>query len=456
MPELQPQTTASPPSYDLIILGASGFTGKYVVREALKFLNTPASPLKSLALAGRNPAKLTQTLKWAAHPNSPPSIPIITADTTDPPSLHRLCTQTTLILNCVGPFRLYGDPVVAACAETGCDYLDICGEPEFMERMEAQYHGKAAETGSLVVSACGFDSVPAEFGLMFNSRQWVDPAVPNRVEAYVSLESEKRIVGNLGTYESAVLGVANADKLQELRRSRPRRARPAIPGPPPKGPTIEQQKDIGLWAVKLPSADAIIVRRTLGFLTENPHGLPGRNENLEHIEKREAFWSTVKPAHFGVKIGTKSLLGILRIMMVGIFIGLLGRFSFGRWLLLKFPSFFSVGWFRKKGPSEDEVRSASFKMWFVGRGFSDSSLVSQGSRKPNMEIITRVMGPEIGYLTTPIILLQCALIVLSQRDNLPKGGVLPAGIVFGPTGLQERLQENGISFDVISKKAVSG
>lgn len=97
-----------------------------------------------------------------------------------------------------------------------------------MERMEANYHEKAMETGSLVVSACGFDSVPAELGLMFNSRQWIPPAVPNRVEAYLSLESDKRIVGNFGTYESAVLGVANAHKLQELRRSRPKRARPVV------------------------------------------------------------------------------------------------------------------------------------------------------------------------------------------------------------------------------------
>ncbi|XP_062009837.1 probable mitochondrial saccharopine dehydrogenase-like oxidoreductase At5g39410 [Rosa rugosa] len=443
------------PLYDFIILGASGFTGKYVVKEALKFLNTPSSPLKSLALAGRNPAKLSQTLNWATGPNPPPSIPILTADTTDPPSLRRLCSQTRLILNCVGPFRLYGEPVVAACVETGCDYLDICGEPEFMERMEASYFDKAAEKGSLVISACGFDSVPAEFGLMFNSRQWVGAAVPNRVEAYVSLESEKRLVLNFGTFESAVLGVANADKL-ELRRSRPKKPRSEIPGPPPsKGPTIEHQKKIGLWAVKLPSADTIVVRRTLGALTENPGGLPGRNESDEHIKKREAFWSTVKPAYFGVKIGTKSLLGIFRMIIIGIFLGLLGQFSFGRWLLLKYPSFFSVGWFRKQGPSDEEVRSASFKMWFVGHGFSDRSLASQGNTKPDTEIVTRVMGPEVGYITTPIILLQCALIVLSQRDNLPRGGVLPPGIVFGPTDLQEKLQENGVTFDVISKNVIS-
>lgn len=198
-----------------------------------------------------------------------------------------------------------------------------------------------------------------------------------------------------------------------------------------------------------------MVRRTLATLTENPGGLPGKNESPEQIQKREAFWSTVKPAHFGVKIGTKSLLGIFRIMAVGVFIGIFGSFSFGRWLLLKFPSFFTLGWFRKKGPSEEEVRSASFKMWFVGHGFSDGSLVSQGKSKPDMEIVTRVMGPEIGYLTTPIILLHCALIVLGQRDNLPKGGVFTPGIVFGPTDLQERIQENGISFDVVSKTAIS-
>lgn len=108
------------PLYDIIILGASGFTGKYVVKEALKFLNTPSSPLKTLALAGRSREKLVKTLQWAAHPSSPPNdISIIIADTTDPPSLSSLCNQTKLLLNCVGPYRIHGEPVVAACASSG-------------------------------------------------------------------------------------------------------------------------------------------------------------------------------------------------------------------------------------------------------------------------------------------------------------------------------------------------
>ncbi|GJT82598.1 probable mitochondrial saccharopine dehydrogenase-like oxidoreductase [Tanacetum coccineum] len=447
------QPTAT--TYDIVIFGASGFTGKYVVRETLKFLNNNNSPLKTLALAGRNPSKLTQALNWA-HPSYPNNIPIITADISDPLSLTQMASQAKVVLNCVGPFRLYGEKVVKACVESGCDYLDISGEPEFMERMEAVYNDKAAADGSLVVSACGFDSVPAELGFMFNVRQWGEMGVPNRVEAYLSLESEKRIVGNFGTFESAVLGVANMDKLAELRRSRPRRARPQIPGPgPAKGSTIEHQKKIGLWAVKLPSADAIVVRRTLAALTENPSGLQGVNEDPKQAEKRAAFWSTIKPAHFGVKIATKSILGVIGFIAIGLSIGLLGSFSFGRWLLLKFPSVFSFGGFKKEGPTEEQVESARFKMWFVGQGFSDANVASQRNAKPDTEVITRVMGPEIGYLTTPIILVQCALILLKQRQDLPKGGVYPPGIVFGPTDLQDRLQENGISFDLISKNRIS-
>ncbi|RDX71680.1 putative mitochondrial saccharopine dehydrogenase-like oxidoreductase, partial [Mucuna pruriens] len=435
--------------FDLVILGASGFTGKQVLKEALKFLNLH---FNSLAIAGRDPSKLAQTLQWAAHPNPAPQVPIIAADTADVPSLRALCDRTRLLLNCVGPFRRHGEPVVAACVESGCDYLDITGETEFMERVESGYHAEAVRRGSLVVSACGFDSVPAEMGFLFHSRQWVGRAVPNQVEAYLSLESERRIVGNIGTFESAVMAVKD---LHEKGRSRVTRLSPKIPGPPPKGEIIGHQKKIGLWGVTLPSADATLVGRTLSILTESPHGLPGLNESAEMVEKRKAFWTSVKPAHFGVKLGSKSLLHMFGFILIGIIIGVLGRTSLGRWLLLKYPSIFSLGGFSKKGPSEEEIASASFKMWFVGHGFSNESLAAQGNSKPDMEIVTRVVGPEMGYVTTPIIMVQCALILHSQRNNLPKGGVYPPGIVFGATDLQERLQQNGISFDVISKSSLS-
>ncbi|KAK9052469.1 hypothetical protein SSX86_029098 [Deinandra increscens subsp. villosa] len=225
-----------------------------------------------------------------------------------------------------------------------------------------------------------------------------------------------------------------------------------IVGPAPtKGPLIEHQKKIGLWAVKLPSVDTSVVRRTLSFLSQNPNGLKGVNENPKKLQNRIDFWSTIKPAHFGMKIASPNLLNIFGFITVGLLIGTLTKLSLGRRLLLKFPELFSLGWFRKGGPTEEEVAGSSFQMWFVGCGFSHVDLVSREDAKPDMEIITRLKGPEFGYVSTSIILVQCALIVLKQRGGLPKGGVYTPGIVFGPTDLQERLQENGISFDLVSK-----
>lgn len=228
-----------------------------------------------------------------------------------------------------------------------------------------------------------------------------------------------------------------------------------IPGPPPpKGSLVEHDKALGLWTIKLPSADTVVVKRTLSTVTEHPEGLPGVEESTDFAEHRKSFWSSVKPAHFGVKLTSKSLLGIAHFIFTGLCIGLLGGFSFGRSLLLKFPSFFSAGWFRKSGPTEEQVSSASFKMWFVGRGYSDAARASDRGSKPDKEIITRVSGPEIGYITTPIVLVQCALVLLSQRGNLPKGGVYTPGAVFGPTDIQQRLQENGLSFDLVSTRTL--
>ncbi|XP_020147872.1 probable mitochondrial saccharopine dehydrogenase-like oxidoreductase At5g39410 [Aegilops tauschii subsp. strangulata] len=446
-----------PEVFDVVIFGASGFTGKYVIREALKFLPPNASPLRTLALAGRSRERVAAALSWAASPGPVPDVPILVADTSDPASLAVVTARARVLLSCAGPFRLHGRQVAAACAEAGAHCLDISGEPEFMERVEADLHEVAAKNGSLIVSACGFASTVADLGFLFHSRQWTPPSAPVSVVAYVNLESsDRKIVGNFATFESAVLGVANTSQLQALRRSRPRPAKPSIPGPPPpKGSLmIEHDKALGLWAMKLPSADTVVVKRTLAKVAEHPEGLPCADETLDFEKHRKEFWSSIKPAHFGVKIGSRSILGLVWCLSTAIFVGILAGFSFGRSLLLKFPEFFSLGFFRKTGPTEAEVSNASFKTWFVGRGYIDSEHASECGSKPDKEIVTRVSGPEIGYITTSIVLVQCALILLSQRANLPKGGVYTPGIVFGPTDLQKRLEENGMSFDLISTRTI--
>ncbi|XP_059073456.1 probable mitochondrial saccharopine dehydrogenase-like oxidoreductase At5g39410 [Cryptomeria japonica] len=440
---------------DAVILGASGFAAKYILREFMRHLERlEGQGRRRIGIAGRNREKLADAVRWAAQGalQMPPLIPIIEADVTDSASMAALCKRTRLIVNCVGPFRLYGEPVVAACVEAGIDYLDITGEPKFMEMMEEHYHSSALLTGSLVVSACAYDYVPADLGVIFHSRQWKPPSVPHSVYAYVVLESEKRVVLNVTTFESAVVAIARAEEDQKLRTYGPLR----VPGlPAPKSKIVEHEKSIGLWALTSPTGDGDVARRTQALLLENPYGWPGVNENSAAVEKRRKSWSEVKPVYVDIFIGYKRFWIVLVTICMGLIVFLLGQFRWGRSLLLKYPGIFTFGLFRRTGPTEEEIKSASFKYWFVGHGYSDKSRLLQQGSKPDMEVVTRISGPEVGYATTPIILVQCALIVMDQRQTLPKGGVFPPGIMFGSTDLQERLEKNGILFELISKKTTS-
>ncbi|GLJ15716.1 hypothetical protein SUGI_0258720 [Cryptomeria japonica] len=147
----------------------------------------------------------------------PPLIPIIEAGVTDSASVVALCKRTWLIVNCVGPFRLYSESVVTACVEASVDYLDIVGEQKFMEMMEEHYHSSTLLTGSLIISACAYDYVTANLGVIFHSRQWKPLSVPHSMDSYVVLESEKRVVLNFTSFESAVVAITRAQEDQKLR-----------------------------------------------------------------------------------------------------------------------------------------------------------------------------------------------------------------------------------------------
>ncbi len=155
---------------DIVVLGASGFTGKYVLRELLKFRNPAGREPRKIAIAGRSKKKLAAALTWAAaaaastsagrrttkdlesslSDDGAPPVVIYEADITNVASLRAVCKKTKVLVSCVGPYRKYGQPVVEACVEAGVDYLDITGEPEFMERMEVLYHEKAKQTGKIL------------------------------------------------------------------------------------------------------------------------------------------------------------------------------------------------------------------------------------------------------------------------------------------------------------------
>ncbi|GLJ15721.1 hypothetical protein SUGI_0258770 [Cryptomeria japonica] len=174
---------------------------------------------RRIGIAGRNQEKLAEALRWAAQRalQMPPLIPIIEAGVTDSALVAALCKRTWVIMNCVGPFRLYGESVVTACVEASVDYLDIAGEEKFMEMMEEHYHRSTLLTGSLIISACAYDYVTADLGVIFHSRQWKPLSVPQSMDSYVVLESEKRVVLNVTGFESAVVATTHAQEDQKLR-----------------------------------------------------------------------------------------------------------------------------------------------------------------------------------------------------------------------------------------------
>eukprot|EP00002_Diphylleia_rotans_P030557 TRINITY_DN6290_c0_g1_i1.p1 TRINITY_DN6290_c0_g1~~TRINITY_DN6290_c0_g1_i1.p1 ORF type:complete len:165 (+),score=27.99 TRINITY_DN6290_c0_g1_i1:67-561(+) len=152
--------------FDIVVFGASGFTGQVVLEEAVKYRNADGSLKYRLAAAGRSYHRIITMLdalsKKINHPtNLSESIPILIGDSDKYDSLVQICKRARLVINCVGPFRFYGEAVVRACVTNGTDYVDICGEPQFIEAMQYKYNEDAQKNDCIVISSCGFDSIPA-------------------------------------------------------------------------------------------------------------------------------------------------------------------------------------------------------------------------------------------------------------------------------------------------------
>ncbi len=156
--------------FDVVVWGASGFTGQLVVEYLLQHY-PPGSGLR-WAVAGRNRQKLESLLgklsKYCAEPDIPE---IIVADSHDPQSLQTLVGVTRVVLTTVGPYACYGSELVAACVRNGTDYCDLCGEVQWMRKMIDTHQSAAAASGARIVMSCGFDSIPSDFGAWYLQQQ---------------------------------------------------------------------------------------------------------------------------------------------------------------------------------------------------------------------------------------------------------------------------------------------
>ena len=151
---------------DILVYGASGFTGQLVA----EYLAARYGSDKTLrwAMAGRSLDKLESV---RAAIGAPADTPLIAADASDAGAVKAMLDQTKSVISTVGPYQFYGNELVAACAASGTDYLDLCGEPVWMRQMIDKHEAAAKASGARIVFSCGFDSVPFELGTFFVQKE---------------------------------------------------------------------------------------------------------------------------------------------------------------------------------------------------------------------------------------------------------------------------------------------
>ncbi|XP_002732534.1 saccharopine dehydrogenase-like oxidoreductase [Saccoglossus kowalevskii] len=411
--------------FDVVIFGASGFTGQFVVEELARVADEERDI--KWAIAGRSKGKLNDVLKQAESVTgySLSNIDVIIADVADEESLESMCKQTKLVLNCVGPYRFWGEQVVKSCVENGCHHIDISGEPQFLETMQLKYDSKARENSVFVIGTCGFDSVPADIGTNFIQQQF--PGELNSVESYVTFNNGPKGGGlHYGTWLSAIHGLGDQQNLRKIRKQ-------INPEPMPKmKPTLQRRgavfhsSDMNKWCIPFLGADAAVVRRT---------------QRYQH-EKRNK-----RPIQYGAYLALPNIFALIGLMLFGLIFIIMTKFRLGMYLLAKYPRLFSAGMCSHEGPSREQMKGSSFSMTFFGQGFNkDSSNKDQN----DMKMVTKVTGPEPGYITTPIAMVQCAVTVLKEPQSLPQcGGVFTPGTMFMDTKIIERLNNHGIKFTVV-------
>ncbi len=384
-------------SYDIVVFGATGFTGaltaEYLARQA------PAET--RWALAGRSQSKLEEVRRRLAAVNPAcAELPLLRADVTDPGSLRAVAEGTRVVITTVGPYIRYGEPLVAACATAGTDYVDLTGEPEFVDRMWLGYHEQAVASGARIVHSCGFDSIPYDLGVQFTVEQ-LPEGVPISVEGFMRVNAA--ISG--GTYQSAIEilgGLRSSAKL-----GRERRAREGDPGGRRvKGVSGRPHPDefAGGWVVPFPTIDPQTVLRSARALDRY-----GPDFTYSH-------YAVVGPLPMMVGLGVAAGIG------VG-----LAQIPPTRDLMLKLMS-------SGEGPSEEKRAKSWFRVRFEAQS---------GGRR----IRTEVSGGDPGYGETSKMLAESALCL--AHDDLPSlSGQLTPAVAMGDA-LRRRLVAAGIKFKVL-------
>ncbi len=254
--------------YDIVIFGAASFSGRFVA----EYLAERGKDVDGLhwAIAGRSRAKLEQLSAELGLNN----VDIIIADVTDRPSIDAMVASARAVLTTVGPYQAYGTGLVEACALAGTDYLDLCGEPNWMREMIDSYEDVAREKGARILFSCGFDSIPSELGVYFLQQLAKErfgkplPRVRGRITTFIGGPGGGSVATGMAMMKAVEEDADFAKLMQD-----PFALTPGFRGPEqPTGLDIAVEEDVGpVYPFKLGPTDAKNVRRS-NLLMGHPYG----------------------------------------------------------------------------------------------------------------------------------------------------------------------------------------
>ena len=401
--------------FDVIVQGATGFTGTLVAEYLLRQYGTDGD--LRWALAGRNEEKLREVRESLGSAAS--DVDLIVADSFDKTALQSLCERTRVVLTTVGPYALYGSDLVEACVNSGTHYCDLAGEVQWIRKMIDMHHDRAKQTGAKIVNCCGFDSVPMDIGVWFLQR-----AAHEKYGSYCKSIS-MLVKATKGTASGGTL----ASMMNLIKESREDRniARTLIhpyslnPEGEREGPDKRDQQrviyreDAKAWTAPFVMAgvNTKVVRRSHA-LAGYPYGKDFRYD--ESVLSGRGFSGWLK--------GTVMTLGLGAIVFLASFTptrNLLQRF------VLSKPG---------EGPDRELQKEGFFNLMQIG-------VLPDGT-----QVRARITGDQDpGYGSTSKMLSECA--VCLAKDELDDfGGVLTPAVAMGAP-LIDRLRKNaGLTFDL--------
>ena len=406
--------------FDVIIWGASGFTGKLVAQY---FANTYGCDGESLkwAMAGRSLEKLKEVQNWIA-PSSPDinKIPILTANIDNLETLISITSKTKVLCTTVGPYNLYGKTILQACLETDTNYCDLTGEPNFIRYSIDNFHQKALSKKIHFIHSCGFDSIPSDMGTLFLQTKSLEKLGSYCKEVlFVAGDSRGSFSG--GTIASLLGVVEEAVSSEDTRRflSDPYSLNPeGFRGPDEPDPvTIEYIPALKTWTAPfvMGPVNTRVVRRTNALLN---------NKYSSDFRYQERMG-------FGDGIGAWFLAQSVR-ATIGSILGL-GAIPFTRDILKKYvlPA-------AGEGPSEEDRESGYFNISILGfkEKISDEASIQVdvfGKRDPGYGATCRMLG-------------EAAISIAKGEVSELYGVVTPASAL--GIGFLNRLEKVGITFNI--------